>query len=469
MASENASSRSSPAAPFPRPPECRSPIEPLGKVAVDHQAEHERYHAVQERPAPMWEANDHAGRHSGTRQATMNIEARNRVSITADAAGTSSSRSRPPGTGFPPVVATAGRSILPAQNEVMMVARPASIRETPRTTTTAKEVTTVSAGTTGAAVPHTASRMPSKNNHHQCGRRCRNSWCNCRGAAGATDFSWGIECVHGVLLLPRSVSICASLYDRVRNRIQKRPIVERLVQVRCGARGQAFLARLWIVERGNDHDRQRSACASQLILHLQPVHAGHVQIEDQAIGPMVGQRIDELPARCERLHRQVRRRQQPPLALRTDASSSTTATRSDMLQSFDAVTAWLLDFGPTGALKSSLASACDIVYDITPVTGSDTRRRNHEVHDLHRHTSQQRQAGEQEGARSHSDEPPRQRFGGYTFSGPQTGAWSDDSGKTLCRTKPSPGDRLVTDPNSWTHWNGSRKSADWLGQKAIVL
>jgi hypothetical protein len=101
---------------------------------------------------------------------------------------------------------------------------------------------------------------------------------------------------------------CSGLVDGV----QENLAVERFKQIGGRAGGLAVGAGLRFIVPRDDHDRHLQAAAAQLVLDVQAVHAGHVKIEDDAIWNMRGQRVEELPPRCECFRIQVRCSKQSP-------------------------------------------------------------------------------------------------------------------------------------------------------------
>ena len=70
--------------------------------------------------------------------------------------------------------------------------------------------------------------------------------------------------------------------------LEQRRVLERLEKISFGASGRAELSHVALGVR-RDHDgRNLDSDLIQMKLQLQPIHAGHLQVEDQAIGPSLG-------------------------------------------------------------------------------------------------------------------------------------------------------------------------------------
>src|SRR5882672_1329681 len=89
-------------------------------------------------------------------------------------------------------------------------------------------------------------------------------------------------------------------------RVQKQPVLEGLAQVGGGPRREAVAAGLGLVVGGNHDGGQLHAGLLQALQHVQPGHAGHVQVEDHAVGAPLGQRIQERRPGLEGLGLEVR-------------------------------------------------------------------------------------------------------------------------------------------------------------------
>ena len=95
------------------------------------------------------------------------------------------------------------------------------------------------------------------------------------------------------------------------DRVEKRLVVERFAEISGRAGGQAMGAGLRLVMPGDDHDRDTQGAACQLPLDVEAVHAGHVEIEDDAVRNLRRERVKELPPRREGIRIQVRRPKEP--------------------------------------------------------------------------------------------------------------------------------------------------------------
>src|SRR5689334_8871089 len=67
-------------------------------------------------------------------------------------------------------------------------------------------------------------------------------------------------------------------------RVEEQCVLEGLSKVRRGAGGETVVAGLGLVVRGDDDRRKRHPGLLQLLEHVQAGHAGHVQVEDEAVG-----------------------------------------------------------------------------------------------------------------------------------------------------------------------------------------
>jgi hypothetical protein len=87
--------------------------------------------------------------------------------------------------------------------------------------------------------------------------------------------------------------------------------IDRLVDECDGAIVQRACARLRRSLTRDDHDRRRNAPARELRLNLESAQAGHVQVEDEAVGAVVAHRLQKLAAGGVRFHLEPERSQQP--------------------------------------------------------------------------------------------------------------------------------------------------------------
>src|SRR5262245_6188609 len=100
---------------------------------------------------------------------------------------------------------------------------------------------------------------------------------------------------------PVHADLCGRCY-----RTQQQPVFQGLAKVGCRAGGETMRAGFGLVV-GGDHDRrQTNARLLELLQHVQPGHAGHVQVEDEAVGAPLREGIQELGPGGKGLGFQVR-------------------------------------------------------------------------------------------------------------------------------------------------------------------
>ena len=131
---------------------------------------------------PLSSAQPHCGNCS-TRAAierkmpnTMNATAINTVKVSVAISGFSMNKNAQAMYSSPTSSSSKNPLHLPAQNELMIMATPSTIRITPSTTGTAIDVATITGGKTIVSVPPTTNNTPKSMNHHQRDARCSSSW-----------------------------------------------------------------------------------------------------------------------------------------------------------------------------------------------------------------------------------------------------------------------------------------------------
>jgi hypothetical protein len=148
---------------------------------------------------------------------------------------------------------------------------------------------------------------------------------------------------------------CARGLDRVFDRRQKRPFVERLTKVSACTRGQAPRLHSGLVVTRDDDGREPCAGLRKLSLQGQTVHSGHLQVEHKAVRNGRRKGVEELLSRSKGVSVEVGCAQE---ALKRLADGCIVVDDGDTVSGSrhqpsitDRRKRWELDLGPTNGCR----------------------------------------------------------------------------------------------------------------------
>src|SRR5271170_2549517 len=103
-----------------------------------------------------------------------------------------------------------------------------------------------------------------------------------------------------IFVIPGSVATDSSAAPRVVDRGEQRGLLERLGEKDKGARGCATFPHTCLIVGGNDDGWNVDPIAREMEVKFQAIHFRHLQVDDQAFGPPVGQCREKFPRRSKR-------------------------------------------------------------------------------------------------------------------------------------------------------------------------